>query len=74
MCWGVWQPMQMLSRDAGWGNREGGGVGSGCAVTPGGAAEGAEEGPDRRPGKTDFHLLQVKLLSQRWDCWTCEPE
>ena len=42
-----------------------GGVGSGCAVTPGGAAEGAEEGPDRRPGKMDFHFLQMKLLSQR---------
>lgn len=49
-----------------------GGVGPGCAVPPGGAAEGAEEGPDRTPGKTDFHLLPVKLLSQRWECWTCE--
>lgn len=45
------QAVEVLSRDAGWGHREGGGVRSGCGVTPGGAAEGAEEGPDRRPGK-----------------------
>lgn len=45
------QAVEVLGRDAGWGHREGGGVRSGCGVTSGGAAEGAEEGPDRRPGK-----------------------
>ena len=50
-CQGVRQAVEVLSRDAGWGHREGGGVRSGCGVAPGGAAERAEEGADRRPGK-----------------------